>query len=84
MNTRMTPSAPESTGHKLAAFMATPVGRLIRIVAGLVLIAVGLWVVGDTTGWIIAIIGLVPLAAGAANVCLIAPLLGAPLRGDDV
>lgn len=84
MNSRMTPPAAETTGHKVAAFMATSIGRLIRIVAGLVLIAVGLWGIGDTAGWIVAIVGLVPLAAGAANVCLIAPLLGVPLRGDDL
>jgi hypothetical protein len=80
----MTPPAPESTGHKLAVFMATSTGRLIRIVLGLALIVIGLWGIGDTAGWIIAIIGLVPLAAGAANVCLIAPLLGEPLRGTDL
>lgn len=40
--------------------------------------------VGGTAGWVIGIVGLVPIAAGAANVCLLAPILGAPFKGSDV
>lgn len=67
-----------------ARFMAGPVGRLARVVLGVVLILLGLFVVEGTWGTIIAIIGVIPLAAGIANVCLIAPLLGVPFRGSDV
>ena len=66
-----------------AKFMASPAGRIARIVAGIVLIILGL-VIGGAAGWIIAIVGLVPLAAGALDVCLFAPLLKAPFRGRDV
>ncbi|WP_369294024.1 YgaP-like transmembrane domain [Tepidiforma sp.] len=66
----------------LAKFMGSTAGRLLRVVLGIVLIVVGL-VVGGPAGWVIAIIGLVPIAAGAANVCLIAPVIGAPFRGSD-
>ncbi|MFN8132392.1 MAG: DUF2892 domain-containing protein [Solirubrobacteraceae bacterium] len=62
-------------------FMSSPAGRALRIVAGLALIAVGLAVVGGTAGIVMAIVGLVPLAAGAANVCLFGPLLGSDLHG---
>ena len=68
----------------LARFMATTAGRSTRIVAGLILIAIGFWVVGGTAGWVIAIVGLVPIAAGAFNVCLSAPFTGAPFRGRDL
>jgi hypothetical protein len=65
----------------LAKFMASTAGRLLRVVLGIVLIIVGV-VVGGPAGWVIAIIGLVPIAAGAANVCLIGPVLGAPFKGS--
>ncbi|MEZ4522800.1 MAG: DUF2892 domain-containing protein [Thermomicrobiales bacterium] len=67
-----------------ARFMATGAGRLARIVAGIVLIALGIWVVGGAAGWIIAAIGIVPILAGAANVCLVSPVIHAPFRGRDV
>lgn len=66
----------------LAVFMASPTGRIARIVAGVVLIVLG-FVVGGAAGWILGIVGLVPIAAGAANMCLLAPILGAPFKGSD-
>jgi len=66
-----------------AKFMAGSVGRLVRIIAGIVLVLVGLLVVKDTGGIIIAIIGLLPILAGVFNVCLIAPILGAPFSGKE-
>jgi len=66
-----------------ARFMATPAGRIGRIVAGIALIIIGL-IIGGTAGWIIAIVGLVPLGAGALDVCILAPILKAPFRGRDV
>ena len=66
-----------------ACFMARPVGRLLRIVAGLVLIAVGIAVVGGTLGIGLAAVGAVPILAGVFNVCLLSPLIGAPFAGKD-
>ena len=65
-------------------FMASPAGRLTRIVAGLVLVALGLWVIKDTAGIIVAVIGLVPLVAGVFDFCVFAPLFGAPLSGPKI
>ncbi len=62
-----------------AKFMATAPGRALRIVLGLALIYWG-WLFGAT---LLAVAGLVPIAAGAFNCCLIAPLIGAPFRGAD-
>lgn len=62
-------------------FMSSSTGRAARVIAGLALIVVGLAVVGGTGGVILAVIGLVPLGAGTANVCLFAPLLGADMHG---
>lgn len=63
-----------------ARFMSEPIGRIIRAVAGVVLIAVGI-VIGGTTGLVVGIIGLVPLAAGVFNFCLIGPLVGGYFSG---
>ncbi len=67
-----------------ARFMSSMAGRLIRIVAGIVLIVIGLAIVHGTGGIILAIIGLVPLVAGLANVCVFAPLFGGPFFARDI
>jgi hypothetical protein len=48
-------------------------------VAGLVLLAAGI-AAGGIGGLVLAVIGLVPLAAGALGRCLAAPLIRAPVR----
>jgi Inner membrane protein YgaP-like, transmembrane domain len=67
-----------------ARFMSSLAGRLIRIVAGIILIIVGLTVVHGTGGIILAIIGLVPLVAGVFNFCVFAPLFGGPFLPKDI
>jgi Inner membrane protein YgaP-like, transmembrane domain len=62
-------------------FMQSWIGRLLRIVAGLALIAVGLFVMQGAWGYVVAVIGLVPLLAGIAGNCLLAPLFGYTLPG---
>ncbi len=66
-----------------AKFMAGPIGRGVRIVAGLVLVLLGLVSIGGVGGIIVAALGLVAVAAGAFNFCLIAPLIKAPFSGKD-
>lgn len=67
-----------------AKFMATGLGRGLRMVAGLVLILCGLFVTHGTLEVVLGIVGVVAFAAGLFNFCLIAPLIGAPFRGADV
>ncbi len=67
-----------------AKFMSSGLGRGLRIVAGLALIVIGLFSVGGTGGLILAVVGAVPLLAGIFDVCLFAPLFGAPLKGAEV
>ena len=62
-------------------FLASSAGRLVRAIAGLALIVVGLAVVGGLVGWILAIVGLVPLVAGVFDWCVFAPLFGLPFAG---
>ncbi len=64
-----------------AEWMATPLGRVLRVVAGGALIYLGLSVVQGLAGTILAAVGVVPIATGLVNVCLIGPLIGAPLKG---
>ncbi len=66
-----------------AKFMSSGVGRGVRIIVGLALIALGLFTVGGTGGIILAMVGAVPLLAGVLDVCLFAPLFGGPLKGAE-
>jgi type IV secretory pathway VirB2 component (pilin) len=63
-------------------FIASVTGRLLRSVAGIVLIVVGLVWIHGAGGWILAAIGLVPLAAGVFDRCVFAPLFGLPFVGE--
>ena len=56
-------------------------GRLLRIGAGVGLVVVGLRR-RDGGGRLLGALGLVPLAAGAGDVCLLGPLVHGPLRGE--
>lgn len=65
-------------------FMVSTAGRLTRIIAGLVLIGIGLVMVHGTWGIVLAVVGAVPLLAGLFDVCLFAPLFGMPFAGGHV
>ena len=69
---------------RLGQFLASSAGRLTRIVAGVALIAGGLLAVGGTAGIALAAIGLVPLLAGAFDVCLFSALFGGPFSGAAI
>jgi hypothetical protein len=53
----------------LIDFMQDSLGRVVRVVLGLVLIAAGLLVVGGTAGIVVAIIGLLPIVMGVWGPC---------------
>lgn len=65
-------------------FMASPAGRIIRFVAGIVLVIWGLLGIHGVGGIIVAVVGLVPLLAGMFDFCVFAPLFGAPLSGPKI
>jgi hypothetical protein len=69
---------------EFARFMSSTAGRLIRIVAGIVLIVAGLFFAHGTLGIVLAVVGLVPLLAGIANVCVFAPLFGGPFLAKNI
>ncbi len=68
--------------NSFVTFMQSSTGRILRIVVGLVLIALGLLLIQGVWGIVLAVIGLVPLLAGLAGVCLVAPLFGFTLKGQ--
>lgn len=68
----------------LAQFLAGSAGRVTRALAGLILIALGALVIQGLGGWIVAVIGLVPLAAGVFDFCLLTALLGGRFWGRDI
>ena len=65
----------------LIKFMASPVGRGARIILGLALMILGFAVIGGTGGIIMGFVGLVPIALGVLNICLLAPFFGQGFHG---
>ncbi len=66
---------------KFVAFMTSVPGRLLRVTAGVILMAVGFFVVQGTPGTLMSGIALLPMAAGILDFCTVGALMGYPLRG---
>ena len=66
----------------LVAFMRSWAGRLIRIVAGAVLVWFGLTHMAGPAGCLVAPAGAFAIAAGLVNACLIGPFFGLTLMGQ--
>lgn len=64
--------------------MTTNIGRLLRFMAGMILVLVGFYVFTGTLGIVCLVLGLLLIAAGLFNFCWIAPLLGAPFWGKNL
>ncbi len=62
-------------------FMTSSRGRMMRVVAGIVLMSVGLLIVKDTLGTILALVALLPIAGGALDFCVAGVLMGYPFSG---
>lgn len=59
-------------------FFESLTGRVTRVVVGLVLVALGVWLSGL---WLaLSVVGLVLIAAGAFGFCLLAPFFHRPLH----
>ena len=65
-----------------ARFMSSLAGRMLRIAAGLGLVIFGLTGMNGAGGWAVTAVGVLPIAAGAFNVCALAPFFGAPFKGE--
>ena len=61
------------------SFLGSQPGRIVRIAAGLAFIAIGILAGG---GWLaLAVVGLLPLAAGVFDLCVLGPLFHFPFLG---
>ncbi len=63
--------------------MVSPLGRFVRAAAGVALIILGA-TMHSTAGWVLAIVGLLPLAAGVFDWCPLGRIFGSPFRGCDI
>jgi hypothetical protein len=70
--------------NPFVSFMASTAGRVLRAVVGIVLVYVGWVTMGGTAGIILALVGLVMIAAGVFDFCLFAPLFGNPFSGKKI
>lgn len=70
--------------NPLIAFLASPAGRVTRIVAGIALIAWAVLGLTGATAIVVGVIGAVPLLAGLFDFCVFAPLFGAPFSGPQI
>jgi hypothetical protein len=70
--------------NPLIKFLASTTGRILRVVAGIALVAWGLLGLGGAAGITVAVIGAVPLLAGLFDVCVFAPLFGNPFSGPKI
>lgn len=67
-----------------AQLIAGTGGRIARVVAGLTIIGAGSRVIGGARGTAVAMIGLVPLAAGTFDFCVLSPLFNGPFWGREI
>ena len=67
----------------MVGFMASRSGRWTRMLAGAGMVVGGL-ASGSFKGKWMALAGLVPLLAGAFDVCLFGPLVGLPVSGEAI
>jgi uncharacterized membrane protein HdeD (DUF308 family) len=76
----------EAVKMALIQFLASPTGRIVRVVAGVLLVIVGVAVVSNfvVLGVVIVVVGLVPLLAGLLDVCVFAPLFGMSFKGKEI
>lgn len=68
----------------MVEFLASSVGRVIRIVAGIAIILIGYLWVDAPWKYVLEAVGLVPLAAGIFDFCVLAPLMGKPFLGKQI
>jgi len=69
--------------NPLIKFLVSSAGRATRVIAGLALIAAGIGL-GGSAGIVVAAVGVVPLLAGAFDVCVFAPLFGYAFSGPKI
>lgn len=65
-------------------FLNSPAGRTLRLVAGIGFLVVGYSYRKHTAGVISMVWGVLPLSAGAFDICYVSAALGGPLSGKMI
>ncbi len=65
-------------------FLNRPAGRVFRLFAGIVFLVVGYMYRGHTLGVLSMVWSILPLSAGALDICYVSALLGGPLSGAKI
>jgi len=63
-------------------FMSTPIGRVVRVLMGVGLFAVGA-LIGGPAGTGLQVFAFLPALTGVFGICPINPLVGRPIRCDE-
>jgi hypothetical protein len=64
-------------------FLGSTAGRWTRSLIGVVLLVLAV-VVGGGWAWVLGVLGVVFVAVGLFDICLLAPLFRLPLKGRDI
>jgi hypothetical protein len=67
----------------MVGFMASRTGRWTRMLTGAGMVMGGL-ATGSPKGKLMALAGLLPLLAGAFDLCLFGPFFGLPVKGEAI
>jgi len=70
--------------NPVISFLASPAGRITRVLAGIALVAWGLLGLSGATAIAITAVGLIPLVASLFDFCVFAPLFRLPLSGPGI
>ena len=65
-------------------FLNSPAGRIFRVVAGIGFLVIGYVYRGHALGVLSMVWGVLPLSAGALDICYVSALLGGPLSGAKI
>lgn len=68
----------------MVEFLASSAGRAARIIAGIAIILIGYLWVDEPWKYVLEAVGVVPIAAGVFDFCLLAPLMGKPFWGKEI
>jgi ascorbate-specific PTS system EIIC-type component UlaA len=65
-------------------FLNSPAGRILRLVAGIGFFVIGYIYHDHVLGVVSMVWGVLPLSAGAFDICYISAALGGPLSGKKI
>lgn len=65
-------------------FMSSMAGRILRLIIGAGILVVGFLFRDQTLGVIAMVFSILPLSAGAFDLCYISAILGGPLSGAKI